>query len=62
MQKFIGALVPAIALCSAICSSNDTGTGRYYDFIRHQRPLKLDIAPTMLVRADDYLTYFRQRG
>ena len=56
MQRFISALVAVIALGSAVSgigSSNDPGSGRYYDFIKHQRPLKLDIAPTMLAHADD---------
>lgn len=56
MRRFISALVAVIALGSAasgISSSNSPGAGRYYDFIEHQRPLRLDIAPTMLARADD---------
>ena len=59
MQRFISALVAVIALGSAVSgigSSNGPGTGRYYDFIKHQRPLRLDIAPTMLGRAGDYPT------
>ena len=56
MQKFFSALVAVIALGSAasgMSSSNNPGAGRYYDFIKQQRPLRLDIAPTMLARADD---------
>jgi hypothetical protein len=56
MRRFISALVAVIAIGSAVSgtsSLNGPGTGQYYDFIKHQRPLRLDIAPTMLARADD---------
>ena len=63
MLRFISALVAVIALGSALSGigpSNGSGIGGYDGLIEHQRPLKLDIAPTMLARADDYPTHFRK--
>lgn len=60
MQRLISALMVVIPLGSALSGafpSNGPGLapdpGRYYDIIKHQRPFRLGIAPTMLARADN---------
>ena len=56
MQKFMSALVAVVTLGSAMSGTSPisgSGPGRYEDIIKRQRPLRLDIAPTMLARAYD---------